>query len=74
MTRWPTSTPTSATFTIAISTESSALPTPQIRINGQLPAGDLQPLVSALQAVRAKAQHLAAVAQPALLWGQWDTR
>lgn len=74
MTRWPTSTPTSATCTTAISTESSALPTPQIRINGQLPAGYPQPLVSALQAVRAKAQQLAAMDQPALHWGQGDTR
>ena len=48
MTRWPTSTPTSATCTNAISTEPSALPTPQNRIDGQLPDGDLQSLVGAL--------------------------
>lgn len=74
MTRWPTSTPTSATCTTDISTEPSALPTPQNRINGQHPAGDFQSLVGALPAGRAEAQHLTAVAQPALLWGQGDTR
>ena len=69
MTRWSTSTPTSATCTTAISTEPSALPTPQIRINGQLTADQLQPLVGALLEGRTEEQHLAALDQPALFGG-----
>ena len=69
MTRWPTSTPTSATCTTAISTDLSALRTPQIQINGQIWADQLQPVAGTIPAGRAKAKHLAALAQPVLFGG-----
>ena len=69
MTRWSTSTPTSATCTTVISTEPSALPTPQILINGQIWADQLQPLAGTIPAGRAKAKHLAALDQPVLFGG-----